>query len=357
MIPKAAVVFVMLLSYDVLFCRASGRSGFDLNETSYHDFKDYAGLLEDKVPRKSISDADSEWTISLEGSSSNLSLEYLSNSLNLTEQDLDLSYETIWYLDGEERRSITIKRAVEQTTREENLDNKDTQRDAIKINREQPRVKSKRWIFGNDDRKQLLPNSFEAQKIPHSAACKVACKGFCWSCSGILIGSRHVLTSAHCVDGETAGALRVGFLERNGRLHWYNVMKAYIPLRWTTSKPLSSDYAVLKLRRPPTRRTYVKIASLALPKGSVISFTGFPGDKVRNSLWTTKCSVFLVQGGVIYNKCDATRGSSGSGVFVTDSSGTKVVGVLSGETKRSRLNVAVHFTRSKVNQINGWTRK
>ena len=84
---------------------------------------------------------------------------------------------------------------------------------------------------------------------------------------------------------------------------------------------------------------------------------GFPGDKVRNSLWTTKCSVFLVQGGVIYNKCDAIRGSSGSGVFVTDSSGTKVVGVLSGETKRSRLNVAVHFTRSKVNQINGWTRK
>ena len=48
---------------------------------------------------------------------------------------LFLSYETIWYLDGEERRSITIKRAVEQTTREENLDNKDTQRDAIKIDR------------------------------------------------------------------------------------------------------------------------------------------------------------------------------------------------------------------------------
>ena len=48
---------------------------------------------------------------------------------------LFLSYETIWYLDGEKRRSITIKRAVEQTTREENLDNKDTQRHAIKINR------------------------------------------------------------------------------------------------------------------------------------------------------------------------------------------------------------------------------
>ena len=87
------------------------------------------------------------------------------------------------------------------------------------------------------------------------------------------------------------------------------------------------------------------------------SSQGFPGDKVRNSLWTTKCSVFLAKGGVIYNKCDATRGSSGSGVFVTDRSGTKVVGVLSAETKRSRLNVAVHFTRSKVNQINGWTRK
>lgn len=48
---------------------------------------------------------------------------------------LFLSYETIWYLDGEERRSITIKRAGEQTPREENLDTKNTQRDAIKIKR------------------------------------------------------------------------------------------------------------------------------------------------------------------------------------------------------------------------------
>ena len=89
---KVALARLVLVStvFFSLYSRASGRSGFDLNETSYHDFKDYAALLEDKVPRKSISDADSEWTISLGGSSSNLSLEYLSNSLNLTEQELDL---------------------------------------------------------------------------------------------------------------------------------------------------------------------------------------------------------------------------------------------------------------------------
>lgn len=91
---KVALARLVLVStvFFSLYSRASGRSGFDLNETSYHDFKDYAGLLEDKVPRKSISGADSEWTISLGGSSSNLSLEYLSNSLNLTEQELDLRY-------------------------------------------------------------------------------------------------------------------------------------------------------------------------------------------------------------------------------------------------------------------------
>ena len=82
-----------------------------------------------------------------------------------------------------------------------------------------------------------------------------------------------MLTSAHCLDGVTAGTLQAGFLERNGRLQWYDVVKAYIPLRWKTSKALANDYAVLKLNRPPNR-SYVSVSSVALPKGSVISITG-----------------------------------------------------------------------------------
>ena len=134
------------------------------------------------------------------------------------------------------------------------------------------RVRTKRVIVGEDERKNL-PSSSKAQKSPHSAACKVSCKGFCsWSCSGILIGQRHVLTSAHCIDDVNVATLQAGFLERNGRLQWYDVSKAYVPLRWKISK--HDDYAVLKLTGLLNRRSFVRIAPMSLPTGSMISITG-----------------------------------------------------------------------------------
>lgn len=127
-------------------------------------------------------------------------------------------------------------------------------------------------IFGEDERKKL-PSSNKAQKSPHSAACKVSCKGFCsWSCSGILIGPLHVLTSAHCIDGVDVATLQAGFLERNGRLQWYDVNKAYVPLRWKITN--DDDYAVLKLTGLPTRRSFVSVSPMALSQGSAISITG-----------------------------------------------------------------------------------
>ena len=94
---------------------------------------------------------------------------------------------------------------------------------------------------------------------------------------------------------------------------------------------------------------------------------GFPGDKPSNSLWTTKCHPLFVTRGLIWNQCDVAQGSSGSGVFATDTSSglprTTVVGILSGEKTitssnrqlKLRLNVAVHLTRSRVSQIKKWT--
>ena len=144
------------------------------------------------------------------------------------------------------------------------------------------KLQAKRVIIPPDERKQL-PSSSKAQKSPHSAACKVSCKGFCtWSCSGTLIGPHHVLTSAHCIDGVDVATLQVGFLERNGRLQWYDVMKASMPLRWKITKK-KYDYAVLKLKGRANRRSYVSVVSVSLPKNSLISITGKLGaNKYRS---------------------------------------------------------------------------
>ena len=98
------------------------------------------------------------------------------------------------------------------------------------------RLQGKRVIFPPDGRRKL-PVSSKAQKSPHSVACKVSCKGFCsWSYSGTLIGPLHVLTSAHCIDDVDVATLQIGFLERNGRLQWNDVVKASMPLRWKLTK-------------------------------------------------------------------------------------------------------------------------
>lgn len=289
---------------------------------------------------------------------------------NLTAQDLELSYETIW---PGGRSTITLKRTRGKSGDKKLLDvpqvttgEKSDQKSATQSRGTTHKLQAKRVIIPPDERKQL-PSSSKAQKSPHSAACKVSCKGFCkWSCSGTLIGPHHVLTSAHCIDGVDVATLQVGFLERNGRLQWYDVMKASMPLRWKITKK-KYDYAVLKLKGRANRRSYVSVVSVSLPKNSLISITGFPGDKSPSSLWISKCRAILVSSGQIWNNCDVVRGSSGSGVLVKDNSGgitrTVVVGVLSGEQsvrirgRVKRFNVAVHLTGSKLSQINEWINK
>ena len=81
-----------------------------------------------------------------------------------------------------------------------------------------------------------------------------------------------MLTSAHCIDDVNVATLQAGFLERNGRLQWYDVSKVYVPLRWEISK--DDDYAVLRLSGLRNRRSFVPIAQMSLPTGSMISITG-----------------------------------------------------------------------------------
>ncbi|XP_022792677.1 serine protease 23-like [Stylophora pistillata] len=298
------------------------------------------------------------------------SRENLIKLFNLTAQDLDLSYETIL---PRGLSTITLKRTSGKFGDKKVLDvpqftvyergNRENTRHSGGTNQ---KPQAKRVIIPPDDRKQLS-SSNKAQKSPHSAACKVSCKGSCrWSCSGTLIGSHHVLTSAHCIDGEDIATLQVGFLERNGRLQWYDVIRASIPLRWKINKK-TDDYTVLKLEGRANRRSYVSVVSTPLPKNSLISITGFPGDKPPSSLWISKCRAILVTSGQIWNNCDVVRGSSGSGVLKKESSRgtsrTVVVGVLSGEKsvringRVRRINVAVHLTGSRLSQINEWINK
>ncbi|XP_031555683.1 serine protease 23-like [Actinia tenebrosa] len=226
------------------------------------------------------------------------------------------------------------------------------------------RRRFKRRVFGRDTRTQIPQGEF--RKVPFSAVVKIST-----GCTGTLISSIHVLTSAHCVHDSSkyivsVKNVKVGFPKHNGKMRWAGVKNIKVPRGWTTDKDVSYDYAVLKLVHHH-RRKYMVPGSIVLTRGSITThFLGFHQDKPANSLWYSFCKARPLDH-VIINRCDAMPGSSGAGVYLLSNIGSKtvrfIVGVLSGSGtvrfrksngRSRRFNIATKLTPLKAAQICAW---
>ncbi|XP_026054974.1 inactive serine protease 35 [Carassius auratus] len=155
-------------------------------------------------------------------------------------------------------------------------------------------------------------------------------------------------------------------------LRWTRVKLTQVPAGWTrrAGREISADYdyALLELKRPHKMK-FMELGIVPVVKdipAGRIHFSGFDNDQSGKVVYRF-CSVLEESRDLMYQYCDAQKGSSGAGVYVRlrDQGGKgkwkrKVIGVFSGhqwvdvDGIQKDYNVAVRITPSKYAQICHW---
>lgn len=217
-----------------------------------------------------------------------------------------------------------------------------------------PSVRS--GIIDSDDRSQVSNTNV----FPWNAVCFLLIEketGVQYFNTGVLIGPRVVLTSAHSIflDGRYARSVLVA-PGRNGNIQPFGVFRG-ATLRaadkWVNNQDQDSDYAIIVLDKKVENVPPVPIANLTDEEllRSTIALPGYPGEK-SGTLWFSAGKVTSVTTGIIQYLLDTSGGMGGAPIYVGNGENTKVVGLHVRSTPAGK--VAIRINSEVFANVNRW---
>jgi len=228
----------------------------------------------------------------------------------------------------------------------------------------EPKRNQSRTIFGTDNRTLVTNLTY----YPWRTACKLFMtfpNGKKYIGSGIMIAPKYVLTAGHCVYWQADGgwATRVEVVPaydgsyspsyRPFGTAWASYYHAYTG--WTSYQSWDHDFALIRLdRRIGNSTGWLGYGHFSSNTGVTGHTAGYPGDKYGGARqYYDYDPVYSETAYQVKFYTDIMKGQSGSGIWRTNSAGSRYVfGVVSWES--ASINGGCRINSSKASSINSW---